>query len=126
MTLKSNPMNQINLLRQTLKPLLGWHGARLNFLALFLIALLRVKTINLVELATGFRTKTKTDSNYKRLQRFFRDFELDYQQIAQIIVTLMENWYNLSRPLERRWLSTSLPCKVIKVLSHHQKYSIEL
>ncbi len=55
-------MNQVNLLRQTLKPLLGWHGARLNFLALFLIALLRVKTINLVELATGFRSNAKTDA----------------------------------------------------------------
>jgi hypothetical protein len=83
-------MNQINLLRQTLKPLLGWHGARLSFLALFLIALLRVKTINLVELATGFRTQVKTDSNYKRLQRFFKDFNLDYVAIAKIIVTLME------------------------------------
>ena len=56
-------MNQISLLRQTLKPILGWHGARLNFLALFLIALLRVKTINLVELAAGFRSNAKTDSS---------------------------------------------------------------
>ncbi len=32
-----------------MKPLLGWHGARLTFLALFLIALLRVKTINLAD-----------------------------------------------------------------------------
>ena len=59
-------MNQISLLRQTLKPLLGWHGARLNLVALFLVALLRVKTINLMELATGFRNQAKTDSNYKR------------------------------------------------------------
>lgn len=56
-------MNQINLLRQTLKPHLGWHGARLSFLALFLIALLRVKTVNLTELATGFRSKAQVDSN---------------------------------------------------------------
>ena len=83
-------MNQINLLRQTLKPLLGWHGARLSFLALFLIALLRVKTINLTELATGFRSNAKTKSNYKRLQRFFRNFDLDYSAIAKIIITLME------------------------------------
>ena len=83
-------MNQVNLLRQTLKPLLGWHGARLNFLALFLIALLRVKTINLVELAVGFRSSAKTDSSYKRLQRFFRSFELDYTAIAQIIVALVD------------------------------------
>ncbi|MEM8723815.1 MAG: IS4 family transposase, partial [Cyanobacteria bacterium P01_G01_bin.39] len=48
-------MNQINLLRQALKPHLEWHGARLSFLALFLIALLRVKTVNLAEIATGFR-----------------------------------------------------------------------
>ncbi len=80
-------MNQIILLRKRLKPLLGWHGARLSFLALFLIALLRVKTINLVELATGFRSQAKTDSNYKRLQRFFKDFNLDYAAIARVIVT---------------------------------------
>lgn len=83
-------MNQVSLLRKTLKPLLGWHGARLNFLALFLIALLRVKTINLVELAIGFRTRAKTDSSYKRLQRFFRNFELDYTVIAKVVVTLMD------------------------------------
>lgn len=67
-------MNQVNLLRQTLKPILGWHGARLNFLALFLIALLRVKTINLVELATGFRSSAKTESSYKRRRAFLSEF----------------------------------------------------
>jgi hypothetical protein len=83
-------MNQIILLQQTLRPLLGWHGARLNFLALFLIALLRVKTINLVELATGFRSNAQTESSYKRLQRFFRSFDLDYIVIARAVITLMD------------------------------------
>ncbi|HLP87506.1 MAG TPA: IS4 family transposase, partial [Nostocaceae cyanobacterium] len=82
-------MNQINLLRETLKPHLGWHGARLSFLALFLIALLRVKTVNLVELSTGFRNCAKKESNYKRLQRFFRDFDVNYAVIAKMIVALM-------------------------------------
>ena len=75
-------MNQINLLRQTLKPLLGWHGARLSFLALFLVALLRVKTINLTEIATGFRSNARTESSYKRLQRFLSNFDLDYSASA--------------------------------------------
>jgi hypothetical protein len=83
-------MNQVNLLRDTLKPHLGWHGARLNFLALFLIALIRVKTVNLVEIATGFRNEVKTDSNYKRLQRFFGKFDLDYPSVAKLIVALMK------------------------------------
>lgn len=83
-------MNQINLLRQTLKSHLGWHGARLSFLAWFLIALLRVKTINLTELATGFRSKAQIDSSYKRLQRFFRNFDLDYPVIAKAIINIMD------------------------------------
>jgi len=83
-------MNQVNLLRDTLKPHLPWHGARLNFLALFLIALIRVKTVNLAQLATGFRSEAKIDSNYKRLQRFFRKFDLDYPSIAKLIVALMK------------------------------------
>ncbi|NEP67496.1 MULTISPECIES: IS4 family transposase [Moorena] len=83
-------MNQVNLLVQTLKPDLKWHGARLSFLALFLIALFRVKTVNFTQLATGFMGTAKTSSNYKRLQRFFRDFELDYYAVAKLIVSMME------------------------------------
>ena len=83
-------MNQISLLQQTLKPLLGWHGARLNFLALFLVSLLRVKTINLSSLALGFRSPAKADSNYKRLQRFLRHFNLDYAQLARVFMALMD------------------------------------
>ncbi len=83
-------MNQVILLRQTLKPLLDWHGARLNFLSLFLIAILRVKTVNLVEVATAFRSNAQIDSSYKRLQRNFSKFELDYTAIAKAVISLME------------------------------------
>lgn len=82
-------MNQVTLLRDTLRPHLAWHGARLSFLAAFLIALFRVKTINLSELATGFAGRAQTDSHYKRLQRFFRHYEMDYAEIAEAVVALM-------------------------------------
>ena len=68
--MNETPMNNVNLLRNTLKPYLKWHGARVSFLALFLIALFRVKTVNLVDLSIGFKSKAKKESNYKRLQRF--------------------------------------------------------
>ncbi len=83
-------MNQINLLRQTRKPHLQWHGARLSFVSLFLIALLRVKTINLTELATGFRSKAQTEESYKRLQRLLANFDFDYALIARAIVGIMD------------------------------------
>lgn len=89
-----NHLNQYSALKQALQPHLGWHGARISFLALFLLALLKVKTVNLSELAVGFGGKALKESNYKRLQRFFRNFELDYLEIAKIVV----GWVNIPQP----------------------------
>jgi hypothetical protein len=47
------------------------------------------QTINFTELATAFSGKAQTDSHDKRLQRFFRHFEMDYGEIAQTVVSLM-------------------------------------
>ena len=82
-------MNNVNLLRKTLKPHLKWHGARLSFLALFLISLFRVKTVNLVDLSLGFKGKAKAESSYKRLQRFLREFDLDYYSMAKLVIEMM-------------------------------------
>ena len=76
-------------MRDTLKPHLGWHGARLNFLALFLIALIRVRTVNLTSISLAFRNQAKPESSDKRLQRFFSEFDLDFTLIAKTIVALM-------------------------------------
>jgi hypothetical protein len=83
-------MEQISLIRQTLQPHLDWHGARLTFLALFLVALFRVKTVNLSELAIAFVGKAQTQSHLKRLQRFFSTFELDYLSLAKLVAALMD------------------------------------
>jgi hypothetical protein len=65
---------------------LNWHGARISFLALFLLALLKVKTVNLSELCLGFGGKALPESSDKWLQHFFREFELDYTQLATFVV----------------------------------------
>lgn len=87
-------MYQYSALKQALQPHLKWHGARISFLALFLLALIKVKTVNLSDLAVGFGGKALKESNYKRLQRFFRGFELDYSEIAKIVV----GWMKLPQP----------------------------
>ena len=83
-------MSEISLLQSTLKSHLPWHGARLNFLAQLLIALFRVKTVNLVEIASAFSGQAQQDSHYKRLQRFFRHFEVDTTLVAKAVVALMD------------------------------------
>jgi len=55
---------------------------------------LKVKTVNLKELALGFEGGALVESHYKRLQRFFGEFERDYPQIAPIVV----QWLNIPQP----------------------------
>jgi hypothetical protein len=83
-------MNQINLISDTLRPYLGWNGARVKFLALFLVALLRVRTVNFPQLAQGFMSKAQTASCEKRLQRFFQKFVVDYRDIAKLVAGMMD------------------------------------
>jgi Transposase DDE domain len=82
-------MNEITLIHQTLHQHFGWHGARLRFLTLFLIALFRVRTVNLSALSIAMPSQATADSRYKRLQRFFAGFEFDYDDWAKGMMNLM-------------------------------------
>jgi hypothetical protein len=82
-------MADIHCLERTLGETLPWNKARINFLAKFLIALIQVRTVNLVEIANAFTGKAQEDSNYKRIQRFLRYFELNYAVIAVFLVKLI-------------------------------------
>jgi hypothetical protein len=87
-------MNEINRIHAALRPHLPWHGARLRFLALFLVALFRVETVNLEKLASVFANRAQSASNHKRLSRFFRGFAIDFDEIARAVV----NWSQIPQP----------------------------
>ena len=84
----ASPNDPIQELKAVLAGHLPWHGARISFLAQFLLALLKVRSVNLAELATGFGGKATVDSHYKRLQRFFRSFEIGYDDLARLLVRI--------------------------------------
>jgi len=73
-------------LSKILKLNFNWHGARIDFLAKFLVALLISRTVNLTKIAEAFIGKEKIDSHYKRLQRFFKEFKLDFVQITSFVL----------------------------------------
>lgn len=78
-------MREVNSLAKELKASLGWHQARVTLLAQFIFALIKVRTVNLVQVAQAFSGDTSADSNYKRLQRFLRHFEIDFDVVAIVI-----------------------------------------
>jgi hypothetical protein len=83
-------MADIRSLEQTLSDNLPWNKARIKFVARFLLALYAVQTVNLSILATAFSGRAQEGSNYKRLQRFLRGFELPYAELAAFVVKLLQ------------------------------------
>lgn len=81
-------MDKINELKKILSENLSWNKARLDCFARMLIALFVVRTVNLSEIAVAFSSKANVNSRYKRLQRFFAKFKIDYTLIARFIFKL--------------------------------------
>lgn len=82
-------MTDIRSLEQTLGNNLSWNQSRINFLAKFILALIKVRSVNLTEVANGFGGKASADSSYRRLKRFFQLFEISYSAVALLVLKLM-------------------------------------
>lgn len=75
---------------------LNLNKARISFLANMIIALLTVRSVCLTDLAAALSGKAKFESKYKRLQRFYRNFEMDMISISLMVGAIIpiskENW----------------------------------
>lgn len=77
-------------LRVILKGHLGWGKCRLDCFVGMLLALVRLKHINLTQLALAFSSQADPKSRYRRLQRFFREVVFDYDALARLIMQLFD------------------------------------
>ncbi len=75
-------MRLIAKLTKIFNSALGWNKARAALLSCFIVALLKVRTVNLAKIAVAMPGKAKQQSKYKRLQRFFAKFEFSMDDIA--------------------------------------------
>lgn len=81
-------MKAISGLVSSLKGYLHWNNAHLECFTHLLLGLFAVKTVNLKEIALAFKSEAKLSSRYRRLQRFFALFEIDYIKIARWLFSL--------------------------------------
>ncbi len=79
-------MQQINELTTVLNLYFQWNKARMDCFVGMLIGLLKLKTINLTELAMGFPSTVKLESRYRRIQRFISDYPINFDGVARFIM----------------------------------------
>lgn len=76
-----------NLLRMKLQEGgIELHGARLSFIARFVMALISVRTVGLATLASALNTAVEVASNEKRIKRFFREVSFNDELVARCVL----------------------------------------
>ena len=81
-------MSPLSELKAILKANLPWHQQRIDTLGRLIIAPIKVRSVNLTEIACAFGGKAHRTSAYRRLQRFFSSYPLSLDEVAHFIYQL--------------------------------------
>tara|TARA_R100000365_G_C2730034_1_gene60463 strand:+ start:53 stop:1126 length:1074 start_codon:yes stop_codon:yes gene_type:complete len=73
------------MLKQEIRAYFPVDARRIDLLARLIIALLQVCTVNYAQLALALNEQVKVASNFKRLQRFFREFHFARRAYVQFV-----------------------------------------
>lgn len=80
-------MNHITKLQNILQQHFRCNNARIKLISSFIVSLIRVKTIKLTDISLDINHRVKNCSNYRRIQRFFSEFVMDYDVISRFVIT---------------------------------------
>jgi hypothetical protein len=82
-------MRYVASITNVLSDHLGWHRARLKFMARFTSALLRLRTTDLWKIALALKAGVRQKSNYRRIQRFLAEYDVDFTALGRLLVHLL-------------------------------------
>ncbi len=83
-------MEEVSSLARKLKYHLPLHQARITFIAQFILALIRSRSNNLYRVAEKFQMTAGRESSYRRIKRFYADYEYSYEELGQLILGCLE------------------------------------
>lgn len=73
------------MLKQEIRTYFSVDARRIDMLCHLIVALLQVCTVNYAQLALALNEKVQISSNFKRLQRFFREFRFSHRCYVEFI-----------------------------------------
>jgi uncharacterized protein (UPF0216 family) len=100
---------------------LGWHRARLKFMARFTMALLQRRSADLWQIALALKADVQLKSNYRRIQRFLSEYEVDFTTLGRLLATLLPETAPHVVVLDRtEWHFGSSPVNVLTIGIAHE------
>jgi len=67
----------------------NWDYRRLPFLAMLISSIIRSRSVNMHKVAENIEGEAETMSNYRRIQRLFKDQEFNYDETAKMLAKLL-------------------------------------
>ncbi|NBB73036.1 MAG: hypothetical protein GVY35_05080 [Bacteroidetes bacterium] len=114
-------MQYVESMTSVLSNHLGWHRARLKFVARFTSALLKLTTTNLREIAVTLKAGVKEESSYRSIRRFLSDYEIDFAMLGRRLVRLLPQKPPYRVVLDRtEWHFGQTPVNVLMVAIAHR------
>lgn len=100
----------------------GWHLARRKFFVLFLLGLIKAQSVSFSQIAL-YLGRVQPSSNLRRIQRFFAEFNVNFEMIAQLLWALLphEPPYRLSLdPTHWRFGGVDFNILTLTVITPHR------
>jgi len=72
-----------------------WNPLRIGFFGNMISSIIRSRSVNMQKVAENIEGEAKTESNYRRIQRIFKDQEIDFEMTARLLATILpddEKW----------------------------------
>lgn len=120
-------MKHISELRTILSHFFDWHKCRLDCLGQIVQALFVVRTINLTQVASAFKSEVKEGSSYRRVCRFFTNFTFDLSGIVSLVFRLFPLGNKCTLILDRtNWKWGKTPINILALSIAYRGIGIPL
>jgi len=119
-------MQYVESMTDVLSDHLGWHRARLKFMARFTTALLKPWAANLRELAVALKAGVEEESlaeisAHRRIRRFLSNYEIDFTMLGRLLVRLLPQTPPYRVVLDRtEWHFGQTPVNILMVGIAHK------
>ena len=104
---------------------LNTSNLRSEFIALFLTSLIKSKSVNLADIAGLFSMTNKFESNYRRIQRFFQGYMMNFVKIGQMLISMLPRQTKYVVAIDRtNWEFGKTPINIMLVSVVYKEISL--
>ena len=91
-------MQHLEQIKSVFEKYYDWSRYRISFLGNLISAIIRSRSVNMQKVAENIEGVAKTESNYRRIQRLFKEQKFDFEMTARLLSTIL--------PEDEQWILT--------------------